>query len=103
VASLKKLALDIPQRKGHTHAVWLKDFSSIDLWSPKFIRQKLNYIHLNPVRAGLCEHPAAWKWSSYRAYLPHAAGSVPIEMDWRGYWREADLDATVETAGNARL
>jgi hypothetical protein len=27
----------------------------------------------------------------------------PIEMDWRGYWREADLDATVETAGNARL
>jgi len=42
VASLKKLALDIPQKRGHTHAVWLKDFSSIDLWSPKFIRQKLN-------------------------------------------------------------
>jgi REP element-mobilizing transposase RayT len=103
VASLKKLALDIPQRKGHTHAVWLKDFSSIDLWSPKFIRQKLNYIHLNPVRAGLCEHPAEWKWSSYRAYLPHEPGSVPIEMDWGGYWREEELGAAVETAGNARL
>jgi putative transposase len=58
LTSLKKLALDIPQKKAHTHAVWLKDFSSIDLWSPKFIRQKLNYIHLNPVRAGLCKHPA---------------------------------------------
>ncbi|MDX6406818.1 MAG: REP-associated tyrosine transposase [Blastocatellia bacterium] len=103
LSSLKKLALDIPQKKGHTHAIWLKDFSSIDLWSPRFIRQKLNYIHLNPVRAGLCKHPAEWKWSSYRAYLPHEPGSVPIEMDWRGYWRDEEFGSFVETAGNARL
>src|ERR1051325_258064 len=90
VASLKKLALSIPQKRGHTHAVWLKDFSSIDLWSPKFIRQKLNYIHLNPIRAGLCDHPAQWRWSSYRAYLPHEPGSVPIEMDWRAYWNRSE-------------
>jgi hypothetical protein len=25
------------------------------------------YIVLNPVRAGLCRHPAEWPWSSYRA------------------------------------
>jgi putative transposase len=103
VASLAKLALDSPQKRGHTHAVWLKDFSSIDLWSPRFIRQKLNYIHLNPVRAGLCKHPAEWKWSSYSAYLPHEPGSVPIEMDWRGYWTESEFASVVETAGNARL
>lgn len=88
LASLRKLALRIPQARSHTHSLWQKDFSSIDLWSPRFIRQKLNYIHLNPVRAGLCEHPADWKWSSYRAYLPHEPGSVPIEIDWRGYWKE---------------
>jgi REP element-mobilizing transposase RayT len=63
VASLKKLALAVPQGCSHTHSLWLKDFSSIDLWSPRFIRQKLNYIHLNPVRARLCNHPAEWKWS----------------------------------------
>jgi putative transposase len=103
VASLKKLALDVPQKKGHTHALWLKDFSSIDLWSPRFVRQKLNYIHLNPVRAGLCKHPSEWKWSSYRAYLPHESGSVPIEMDWRAYWREEEFGSVAETAGNARL
>jgi REP-associated tyrosine transposase len=101
--SLKKLALDVSQKRAHTHAVWQKGFSSIDLWSPKFIRQKLNYIHLNPVRAGLCKHPAEWKWSSYRAYLPHEFGTVPIEMDWRGYWNEDDLKSGVETAGDARL
>jgi REP element-mobilizing transposase RayT len=100
-SSLRKLALENPQKRRHTHSVWQKDFSSIDLWSPKFIRQKLNYIHLNPVRAGLCKHPAEWKWSSYRAYLPHEPGSVPIEMDWRGFWSEDEL--AVEPAGDARL
>ena len=48
VASLKKLALAVPQSRSHTHSLWQKNFSSIDLWSPQFIRQKLNYIHLNP-------------------------------------------------------
>jgi REP element-mobilizing transposase RayT len=26
------------------------------------------YVHLNPVRARLVEHPAAWRWSSYPGY-----------------------------------
>ena len=91
LVSLRKLALSIPQNGSHTHSLWLKGFSSVDLWSSRFVLQKLSYIHLNPVRAGLCEHPARWRWSSYRAYLPHAAGSVPIEIDSRGYWSESEL------------
>jgi putative transposase len=90
--SLKKLELANPQKRQHTHAVWQKDPSVIDLWSPKFVRQKLNYLHLNPVRAGLCEHPADWKWSSYRAYLPHKVGEVPIEIDWQAYWKDEELE-----------
>ena len=92
--SLKKLELTIPQKRHHTHAVWQKDPSVIDLWSPKFVRQKLNYLHMNPVRAGLCEHPGHWKWSSYRAYLSHKAGEVPIEIDRQAYWKpEESLEA----------
>jgi putative transposase len=90
--SLEKLALPHPQKRQHTHAVWQKDPSVIDLWSHRFIRQKLNYLHLNPVRAGLCEHPADWKWSSYRAYLPHKVGEVPIEVDWQAYWKKDELE-----------
>lgn len=26
------------------------------------------YVELNPVRAGICAHPADWPWSSYRAH-----------------------------------
>lgn len=29
----------------------------------------LKYIHFNPIRAGLCESPAEWKWSSYNEYV----------------------------------
>lgn len=87
INSLAKLMMDVRQKRSHTYAVWQKEFSSIDLWSPKFIRQKLSYIHANPVRAGLCEHPGDWRWSSYKAYLPHEKGSVPVEIDWQGYWK----------------
>lgn len=101
--SLRKLALTHAQAKSHTHALWQKDFSSIDLFTPRFIRQKLNYIHLNPVRGKLSSHPAEWRWSSYRAYLPHAPGEVPIEVDWRGYWEPEEFVEFEESAGNARL
>ena len=53
--SLAKLALSHPQKRQYTHAVWQKDPSVIDLWSHKFILQKLNYLHLNPVRAGFMQ------------------------------------------------
>ncbi len=89
--SLAKLTLPRPLKSGQTHAVWMKEFSAVDIWSRKFIRQKLHYIHMNPVRAGLCNHPAEWRWSSYQAYLPHEAGTVPIEVDKRWLWTEEEL------------
>ena len=91
---LDEVKLLQPLKSGQTHAVWLKDFSSIDIWSHKFIRQKLHYIHMNPVRAGFCDHPAKWLWSSYHAYFPHELGSVPIEIDWRWLWSETEFAAT---------
>jgi putative transposase len=99
-ASIRKLTLDKPQSGNHSHALWQKGFSSIDLWSPRFILQKLGYVHLNPVRAKLCDHPAKWKWSSYSAYSQHESGGVPIEVDGQSYWRETEL---ADAAGNARL
>src|SRR2546426_411101 len=38
---LRRLRLARPLASGQTHAVWLQGFSSIDIWSHKFIRQKL--------------------------------------------------------------
>ena len=97
VSSLEKLKLRFPQKRQHRYAVWQKKPMVIELYSHKFLRQKLNYIHLNPVRAGLCKHPAEWKWSSSRAYLPHKSGEVPIEIDWQAFWKEEELEDLINS------
>ena len=38
------------------------------------------YVHLNPVRAGIVEHPGAWQWSSYRGYARDRG-----RLDWVAY------------------
>ncbi len=39
-----------------------------NLCTPAKIWDKIDYMHANPVRRGLCERPTDWEWSSARAY-----------------------------------
>jgi hypothetical protein len=41
-------------------------------------RQKLDYIHANPVKEKLVRHPREWPWSSWAAYVGHEA-MLPID------------------------
>jgi len=43
---------------------WRHDNKPIELWSNKLIFEKLNYIHYNPVEAGLVYRPVDYKYSS---------------------------------------
>jgi putative transposase len=52
-----------------------------NLWEPKKIREAIDYIHLNPVRAGLTTTPRAWRWSSVRAFEGTGDVGVPIPVD----------------------
>jgi hypothetical protein len=38
---------------------------------PQFV-EKLRYLHRNPVKAGLCERPEDWEWSSNNSNLYYA-------------------------------
>lgn len=44
-----------------------KRFGSTEIISDEHLREACRYVVLNPVRAGLCNDPAEWHWSSYRA------------------------------------
>jgi putative transposase len=44
-----------------------KRFGSTEIISDDHLREACRYVVLNPVRAGLCNDPAEWRWSSYRA------------------------------------
>ncbi|MCG8328335.1 MAG: transposase [Chitinophagales bacterium] len=58
---------------------WQKSNHPIELASPKWILQKLDYIHLNPVRAGWVDEPKAYIYSSARQYSGEN-GLLPIEI-----------------------
>lgn len=51
-----------------TCQIWKREPLSIELRSPAVFDQKLEYIHDNPVRAGLCVHPEDYHYSSAKFY-----------------------------------
>ncbi len=44
-------------------------FTSIVVDKDSYFLELSRYIHLNPVRAGIVQDPAEYRWSSYRGYL----------------------------------
>lgn len=52
-----------------TYQVWQEGSHPEAIFTEKFARQKLDYIHLNPIRAGLTKTADEWPYSSARAYL----------------------------------
>ena len=73
------------------HKVAHKTDRQFQLWQegshPKIIetevmlRQKLAYIHDNPVRRGYVDDPAHWRYSSARNYAKMQS-LVPVTTDW---------------------
>jgi putative transposase len=66
----KSVLLDelLVNAKDRKHQLWERNSLSVPLWSEGVFLQKLEYIHNNPVRAGLCKHPEEYKYSSARFY-----------------------------------
>ena len=58
--------------------VWQAGFYSFNIYSPKKLLEKLNYMHQNPVRAGLATRATDWCWSSARYYEQGRSVGVPL-------------------------
>ena len=54
------------------YQVWKREPLCIELLSESMFVQKLEYIHYNPVRAGLCALPEEYYYSSARFYVDGA-------------------------------
>jgi putative transposase len=52
---------------GRSGSLWEGRFRSCLVQAEDYLLACYRYIELNPVRAGLCSHPRAYEWSSYRA------------------------------------
>ena len=79
-SSLAKLRHPEWKRK-HSHSLWQQEKNVFPIFSERAFMQKVNYIHLNPVRAGLVEHPADYPWSSFRQWSGSAWDNEPLKVD----------------------
>ncbi len=52
-----------------------------NLTDPSAIRSEIEYIHANPVKAGMCARPEDWVWSSAREHACPGATGVPIDFE----------------------
>ena len=48
------------------------------IYSQRKLLEKLDYMHVNPVKGGLVQRPETWRWSTARWYIRHETVGVPI-------------------------
>ena len=75
-----------PDADGTIHQVWQESFKAIPLWSAWMIWQKINYIHANPVKAGLVKSAKDYRWSSFHAFYSESEQPLTVDRDW--WWAD---------------
>ncbi|MDZ7648249.1 MAG: transposase [Cytophagales bacterium] len=64
----KELANYLSTQKDRGYHFWERRAYSATMYNRKVASQKIDYMHYNPVKAGLCETPEQYLYSSYRFY-----------------------------------
>jgi putative transposase len=58
---------------------WQRRFYDFNVWSHAKKKEKLQYMHANPVKSGLVTDAKDWLWSSYGFYARGEVGLVRID------------------------
>ena len=84
---LEQLAWVVARTKKQKFAVWKPEYQAKHVRTPAFMRQKLNYIHNNPLQAHwqLARRPEDYIWSSARFYADVGRAIIPLS-DARKLW-----------------
>lgn len=59
-----------PLKQQEKYMLWQKTNHPVSLWTPSVVHQKMEYIHMNPVVAGLVTEPHHYRNSSAHAMSP---------------------------------
>jgi len=59
-------------------AAWKEQTRDLAIWNTGKLRGMAAYIHANPVRRGLVEHPGEWQHSSWRFYESGETGLLDV-------------------------
>ena len=71
----------LAHKKDRTYQVWQEGSHPEMIKDEAMMRQKLDYIHYNPVKKGYVDEPAHWRYSSARNY-EGKKGLLEVCIEW---------------------
>jgi hypothetical protein len=73
--------LPIGKAEESPRAFWQARFHDFNVYSLRKKKEKLNYMHANPVKRGLVKDAKDWPWSSWSFYRGGEAGLIRIDVE----------------------
>ena len=76
------------RERNYRYSLWQTEKNVLPIFTEGMFMEKVNYIHQNPVRAGLVECPGDYRWSSARIWTGRSLDTEPLLVDNDAiYWR----------------
>jgi putative transposase len=77
--SQRQLLLNFGDTLAQDRRFWQPRFYDFNLWSHAKKKEKLHYMHVNPVKEQLVRHPHDWPWSGFSFYGYEEPGLIRID------------------------
>jgi putative transposase len=77
--SQQELQLGFADSPALPRRFWQRRFYDFNVWSHAKKKEKLHYMHANPVKSGLVTDAKDWPWSSHGFYARGEVGLVSID------------------------
>ena len=61
--------------------IWQDDYHPLAITSEKWFKEKMEYMHYNPVRKGFVVNPEDWKYSSARNWILDKHEVISLDLD----------------------
>jgi putative transposase len=74
-----QLTLGFDGEGQESRSFWQARFYDFNVYSRGKVKEKLNYMHANPVIRKLVKHPKDWPWSSWSDYMRDEPGLIAID------------------------
>jgi putative transposase len=68
--------------RNQKYKIWMDRFDELIITTERMMGIKVNYIHFNPVKAGLVKKPEDWEFSSARNYYLDDYSLIEVSTDW---------------------
>jgi len=74
--------------KGRRNHFWQPRYYDFNIFTARKFKEKIQYIHRNPVTRGLVSKPEDYLWSSFNHYATGEPSPIEIESNWTARRRE---------------